>query len=571
MSGAEGYGAEGKNVMARSNGNQDRNGAPPARPARGTQPVEHGLPWHQGEAPPQGYDVPSPGQPHNGQLPWPQQQPSPQHYAQPGYPQQGYAQPYAAAPDAHHGHYFPSPTQQPGLAEYGAPGYRAAPPPPAGHGYPSQPAYQDPAEQLRGSYAAHGDQAYAQTPGQAGGYPPPGYGHMPAAGADPRGFDLGAYANPHAGYTDPMTGRGQGAPMPAQHPNAGYAQQQAGPEEPHTGEDDYDEDYEDEAAPRRRFGGLKVVASLAVAIAIGGGMAYGYKKFGGALMAGKPVVLKADATPAKVRPAGADATQLASADQKVDERLGGQVPAVVPAGDANGDNAPGGTRRVPTMAIAPNGTVIQSAPSLRPTISVPGVALEGPSTGPIAQAPQPPPASALPPVTPAPAGRAVAPPPAAPARAPIAPKVIASAEPPASAAATPPPAQRVAAAQPPKPKTNDAYTTAQGVGATAAAVTTTASAAPAAAAPKATTGANGFVAVLSSQGTAIDARKSLDELQGKYTEVLSGKPSDIMEATVKGKLYYRAIVGPPGSREASRAVCEQLKTAGHQDCFVTAY
>ena len=81
------------------------------------------------------------------------------------------------------------------------------------------------------------------------------------------------------------------------------------------------------------------------------------------------------------------------------------------------------------------------------------------------------------------------------------------------------------------------------------------------------------MAVLSSQSSAIDARKALDDLQGKYSDLLGGKPTDVTEfANPKdGKTYYRAIVGPPGSREAAASICSQIKAAGHKDCFATAY
>ena len=50
------------------------------------------------------------------------------------------------------------------------------------------------------------------------------------------------------------------------------------------------------------------------------------------------------------------------------------------------------------------------------------------------------------------------------------------------------------------------------------------------------------------------------------------KTPDVQEADLGDKgLWYRAVVGPPGSRDAASAVCSQLKTAGHAGCWVTAY
>jgi hypothetical protein len=94
------------------------------------------------------------------------------------------------------------------------------------------------------------------------------------------------------------------------------------------------------------------------------------------------------------------------------------------------------------------------------------------------------------------------------------------------------------------------------------------------AAPAAPTGGNGFVAVLSSQKSRMDALKVYADLQQKYGEVLQNKPADVQEANLgetKGGVWYRAVVGPPGSREAASNLCAQLKTAGFTGCWVTAY
>jgi hypothetical protein len=45
-------------------------------------------------------------------------------------------------------------------------------------------------------------------------------------------------------------------------------------------------------------------------------------------------------------------------------------------------------------------------------------------------------------------------------------------------------------------------------------------------------------------------------LQQKYPEVLAGKPPDVQKADLGDKgVWYRAVVGPPGSREAASSVC----------------
>ena len=87
-----------------------------------------------------------------------------------------------------------------------------------------------------------------------------------------------------------------------------------------------------------------------------------------------------------------------------------------------------------------------------------------------------------------------------------------------------------------------------------------------------TSGTSGYVAVLSSKTSRMDALKAFADLQQKYGDVLASKTPDVQEANLGDKgVRYRSVVGPPGSREAASGVCKQLKTAGYADCWVTAY
>ena len=82
----------------------------------------------------------------------------------------------------------------------------------------------------------------------------------------------------------------------------------------------------------------------------------------------------------------------------------------------------------------------------------------------------------------------------------------------------------------------------------------------------------GFVAVLSSQKTRMDALKIFANMQEKYGNVLSSRTPDVQEANLGEKgVWYRLVVGPPGSRDAAAGLCTQLKTAGYAGCWVTAY
>jgi len=97
-------------------------------------------------------------------------------------------------------------------------------------------------------------------------------------------------------------------------------------------------------------------------------------------------------------------------------------------------------------------------------------------------------------------------------------------------------------------------------------------AAPPAAVPVPASGGSGFVAVLASKKSRMDALKAFADLQQKYAEVLASKTPDVQEANLGDKgVWYRAVVGPPGSREAASGVCSQLKSAGHSGCWVAAY
>ncbi len=78
--------------------------------------------------------------------------------------------------------------------------------------------------------------------------------------------------------------------------------------------------------------------------------------------------------------------------------------------------------------------------------------------------------------------------------------------------------------------------------------------------------------MLSSQKTRMDALKAFADLQQKYGEALSGRVPDVQEANLGEKgIWYRAVVGPPGSRDAANGVCSQLKSAGYGSCWVNAY
>lgn len=384
------------------------------------------------------------------------------------------------------------------------------------------------------------------------------------------------HANQGYDYADP---NGYGEP--------GFAQPAGGELEQQYAEDDGQE-YEVEEPSRIRRP-MMIAAALAGAILVGGGLAYGYKSFLGGAPGGTPPTVKSATAPAKTKPADAGGTQFAHTDSKIMGRLGEGAPAAgAPAGDAAEVDA-NGVRKVKPLVIGRDGSI--QAPAAAPaaaapaaqaaatppaaaqpaaTVSVPGMMVVdalGPKANAIAaSAPAPVQVAAAAPaaqklvVTPP----AAAPTPAAPAKpaatTPAArplPDATGSIEPAAAPVVKKPvAAKKVAAAT-----VNDAFSTASGAPAAAAAPVT---------------GGNGYVAVLasvpksaSSQG---DALKRFADMQQKYSSVLTGKTPSVAEANLGAKgAYHRLVVGPPASREQANTVCSQLKAQGYTDCWVTSY
>lgn len=482
-------------------------------------------------------------------------------YAQPGYGQQGqYAPaPYAPAYDAPpaHGQAYAPPDPQSHSYSFeqtlsqlqpqrGAP----APAMPAAsgydHGYAAAP---DPRTSSFDPYQQQWQ--VPQNAAPAGQHDPRGYDagqhhQLPAVGHGPHGvephFDASGYAN---------------APGGQQHPQLGYEQQQGGALElghEHEHEDTGEFDYEE--APRSRK--MLIAAALVGAIAVGGGMAYGYKTFfPGKTEVATPLV-KGDSRPTKVKPSEPGGKQFSHTDSKIMGKLGDAGATKSAAAETD----PSGTRKVQTMMIGRDGTVTMAPAAVEP----PGE-----------------PAAAAPPV----AAPAVAVPgvtmvdglngrPAAAGLAPV--------------SVSPPVPTKVAAVEPPQPAipapTRPATRVVQPPVETAA---TTAVAPPAAKAPKAPvpkksvtaavspkpTGA-GYMAVLASvpatQKSRMDALKQWADMQQKYGTALANKTPDVQEANLGEKgVYHRLLAGPPGSREQASALCSQLKAAGYSGCWVTAY
>jgi hypothetical protein len=519
--------------------------------------------------------------------------------AQAGYPQQGYESEHGDQ-----GHMQPGAprdifsTLRPESSSLAS---RLQPLSSSGAGRPHQP-QDDYGHQGYGDHAGH--QPY---PGQQGGYGHPHQQapHQQGGAHDPYGRPLpggypdvgqGRYQDPNyypEQTADPMHRyqQGHGQASHGQPQGQGYggqygrddayayddpyqadavSHQYPGSHDPHAAQgaegEYYEEDYAEEPEPRRGPRAAVVVGALIGAIALGGGLAYGYKAMtSGGRDSGKLPILRADSAPSKAKPTEPGGKQVAHTDKKFLNRLTdepssarsgpGPVPVSIlpPNPDRDAASGDSGTRRVPTMVVNRDGSIspTSSAPSAPPpTSGVPGMVIEGLTPR------SPPPAAAPPPlresVAPAPPPRAMAFDAAPPRRVASAPPTVASEPPPAAA----PPAPRADTEARPRqlPTVRQAARTPV--------------ATPAAPAP---TGA-GYVAVVSSRQSHMEALKAFADIQQKYGSVLQGRTPDVREANLGEKgVWFRVVLGPPGSRESANSVCSQLKTQGYSGCWIMPY
>lgn len=392
-------------------------------------------------------------------------------------------------------------------------------------GYPAQGGYDSPAG------AEHEQHYYGQQPQQHG-YAPQGHYGQDDAYAYDDPYRPNA-ADPYAGGQH--MGAGQGV-------DGGY----------------YEDDYADEVeAPTRRGPrAIVVVGALIGAIALGGGLAYAYKAMtNGGRESGKLPILRADSAPAKAQPTEPGGKQMAHTDKKflnrLDEERGTARPVPVsihpPAPEREAADGP---RRVPTMVVNRDGTIAPSgAPPAPSTSGVPGLLVDG--LTPRMPPPQREAAPLLPSPSPSQRVQPIEPPaPAAPPRRVASAPPAAAIEPPAAAPAPPP--RAAPEVRRPVPSRQAERTPAP---------------APSAAAPTA-----GYVAVLVSRQSHMDALKSLADIQQKHPGILQGKAADVREANLGEKgVWYRVVVGPPGSREMANSVCGRLKSEGYSGCWIMSY
>lgn len=322
-----------------------------------------------------------------------------------------------------------------------------------------------------------------------------------------------------------------------------------------------------------------VAGALVGAVLLGGAIAYVYKGAGGEI-SGEPPIISADSRPVKVAPEESGGKDFPHKNKLIYDRLSGKEPAgdekIVPHeeevaaqnmpaadeqaaaaapedGDAEGSEAADqaqapieavpepeaeqveastGPRRVKTLTVRPDGTVVDQQPTMTA------------STGPRGAA----------------ANRGAAAPKAAPISdeeaAAFAPDQGQEASPESVAAIPPLPAgkpraaraaqRQVAAAQP----ANDAgivpVTAATPVG-----------------------GSGQFVVQVAARKTQTEALAAFADMQQKYPSLLSGYRPMVQKADLGDKgTWYRLRVGPMGQRTAATKLCDQLRSAGLNGCLV---
>jgi len=402
-------------------------------------------------------------------------------------------------------------------------GRHEAPPPPP-QDYDDEPEYEPAPVHPLHRYSAQQPQAPAQDF-----YEQPQYADAEPQ-QDPSRYDDALYGRIESGEQD-------------------FQRDPAYPDDPYA----YQNDYEEEPAPKKRSSGLITVAAVLALAVVGTGAAFAYRTYVGSPRSGEPPIIRADNSATKVVPAQSD-----GGASKIPDRMppadGGEklvsreeVPVDV--------NSRSGVPRVgfpplnqnsspPVASVSPTGPALEAyqilglqpgatrdtMPNNEPrkikALTVKGDAAENGGI----------PAGAAAPAKPDPAARSASAPTAPAQRNPSAANASANApltlSPQSAPASDPAPPTRLAA-------TNAVRT-----------------------APSAT---GGYLVQVSSQKNEADAQASYRALQNKFPAALGSRPPVIKRADLGDKgVYYRTVVGPFGSTEEAAQFCGNLKSAGGQ-------
>jgi hypothetical protein len=393
---------------------------------------------------------------------------------------------------------------------------------------------------------------YTTPPAAHGGQPAPAYEGNSYYEAAPGGYPQSApthYDGRGGHYEDPF-GTGYGAP-PAQGGERNL------PARGEDYEDEYDE-YDEE--PRKGSRVWVLTLALIGSIAVGGGLAFGYKSIiGGSPQRGEVSVVRAGDGPMRVAPKDPGGRKVAGSDSKLMGRLEAE-------GSQSSSSGPDGVRKVSTYVVGPDGSISPTAPQKSAVTS--SESSSGSSS-----------AGAAIPGFEIVDGFGVSPAPREPALAPKAKVITVQPEREQAAVQTERPriaVRKVTTLAPerqPVPEAPERRVPEQRAQAAIEQTRKVAVARPTAA-PVERPATRGYVAVLSSKGSRMAALQVFADMREKYPSVLTGKVPDVQmsDQSTRGLgVVYRAVVGPPGSRQAASTVCRQLKDAGHSGCWVTAY
>jgi len=336
---------------------------------------------------------------------------------------------------------------------------------------------------------------------------------------------------------------------------------------------------------RSRKGIYAVGAVLGVAVVAAGGAFLMFDGKVGALAGGDPPLVKASVEPIKIQPQSPGGVEIPNQNKQIYERAGQEAQtqvvnreeqpidirqatrtAALAATDASAGvqggttgtsspSAPQGTsaamglgepRRVRTVSVRPDGSIIGAEPASSAAAPAPALALPKqvqPTTAtsaPTAPAKQEVQVASATPSVPVVAARAT----------PSAPTTGAGATSPVNASSTSPQAApEPTASRPSAPRV-----------ANAAPAATTAVAEPAAEAPT-----GGFAVQLGVRGSESEARAAFQQFQQRYGEALGGHAPMIRKAEVNGNTVFRVRVGPM-SRDEATSLCSRIQAAGGQ-CF----
>ena len=349
-------------------------------------------------------------------------------------------------------------------------------------------------------------------------------------------------------------------------------------------DEDYDDEYEEETGGKR---GLIIAAALVSMIIVGGAFAYGYNILfsTSSKKTGTPVVNRSE-EPARVQPADPGGRKFENTDSQLMDRIGNRGQAGNTAQEDAGGNR---VRTVSTLVVGRDGRLIvenkdadqqpasqdrsQSAAASQVAndapSGIPGMIIEGRNQQPDQRtnenqpaAPSQQAAVAVPPVS--------------------TPRVQ---QPTTDTDVQEEPSQPVVVRRrnskfPPLPQRSGVDKPGVDLGPETPVPTTSEDeqfdSAPQSDLTQAAAGPapNGYVAVLSTKRSRIDALTSFADLQQRYPNILGAKVPDVRRADLTSRglgVMYRAVVGPPGSREVASQLCDRLKTVGYGNCWVSAY